>query len=198
MIRSGHDIHALEVHMSQLARYSTAVAFVVIACSSAIACSGPTAPGSRQSAGAVVGGGNGSSSEGQSWGPEVPSFNLQVILRGTGFGHVKFRQPNDDVLIIHLDTWVRDLSPNTSYLLQRAVDTAVDDVCTSTAWLTLGKGLQPQAITTDERGTGREELFRSVSAFPVGSEFDIHFRVIEQATSAVVLTSECYQFRISQ
>jgi hypothetical protein len=132
------------------------------------------------------------------WGPETPNFNLEVILRGEGFGLVKFRQPNDDALIIHLDTWVRDLAPNTSYLLQRAVDATVDDNCTSTAWLTLGKGSQPQSITTDASGTGREELFRSVAAFPVGSEFDIHFRVIEEATSNVVLTSECYQFTISQ
>lgn len=57
---------------------------------------------------------------GASWGPETPNFNLQVILRGEGFGLVTFRQPNDDALIIHLDTWVRDLAPNTSYLLQRA------------------------------------------------------------------------------
>lgn len=132
------------------------------------------------------------------WGPETPNFNLELILRGEGFGLVKFRQPNDDALIIHLDTWVRDLAPNTSYLLQRAVDVTVDDHCTSTAWLTLGKGLQPQSITTDARGTGREELFRSVAAFPVGSEFDIHFRVIHEATSNVVLSSECYQFTISQ
>jgi hypothetical protein len=135
---------------------------------------------------------------GQPWGPEAPHFNLEVILRGQGFGLVKFRQPNDAELVVHLDTWVRDLAPNTSYLLQRAVDTNVDDDCTGTAWLTLGKGTQPQAITTDATGTGREELFRSVAAFPVGSEFDIHFRVIDAATAAVVLTSECYQFTISQ
>lgn len=133
----------------------------------------------------------------QSWGPETPNFNLEIILRGEGFGHVKFRQPNDDALTIHLDTWVRDLAPNTSYLLQRAVDTNVDDDCTSTSWLTLGKGLQPQSITTDDKGTGRAELFRTVTS-PAGSEFDIHFRVINQLTSAVVLTSECYQFTVSQ
>ncbi len=132
------------------------------------------------------------------WGPEAPRFNLEVILRGDGFGLVKFRQPNDDALVIQLDTWVRNLAPNTSYLLQRAVDVNVDDSCTGTNWLTLGKGTQSQSITTDARGTGREELFRSVAAFPVGSEFDIHFRVIAQLSSAVVLTSECHQFTISQ
>lgn len=134
------------------------------------------------------------------WGPETPNFNLEIILRGEngGFGHVKFRQPNDDLLVINLDTWVRDLAPNTAYLLQRAVDTNVDDDCTSASWLTLGKGLTPQAIVTDDAGTGREELWRSVAAFPVGSTFDIHFRVIQQSNSAVVLESECYQFTISQ
>jgi hypothetical protein len=132
-----------------------------------------------------------------SWGPEVPNFNLEVVLRGQGFGLVKFRQPNDGEAVIYLDTWVRDLAPSTSYLLQRAVDTVIDGNCASTSWLTLGKGLTPQAITTDERGTGREGLFRSVAAFPVGSQFDIHFRVIEQSTSAVVLESGCYEFTVS-
>jgi hypothetical protein len=132
------------------------------------------------------------------WGPESPNFNVQVILRGEGFGLVRFRQPNDEVLIVHLDVWVRDLTPNTSYLLQRAVDVDVDDVCSSEGWLTLGKGTQPQSITTDSTGEGREALFRSVAAFPVGSEFDIHFRVIEETTGSVVLTSQCYQFTISQ
>jgi len=134
------------------------------------------------------------------WGPETPHFNLEVILQNDagGFGHVKFRQPNDADLIVYLDTWIRGLAPNTSYQLQRAVDTTVDDDCTSAAWLTLGKGAVAQAILTDASGTGREELFRSVAAFPVGAAFDIHFRVIEAGTGAVALTSECYQFTISQ
>ena len=131
------------------------------------------------------------------WGPETPQFNLEIVLRGEGFGLVRFRQPNDDALIVHLDTWVRDLAPNTSYLLQRAADVA-DGNCTSTAWLTLGKGSQPQSITTDATGTGREDLFRNLAAFPVGSIFDIQFRVIEEGSGAVVLTSQCYQFTISQ
>jgi len=132
------------------------------------------------------------------WGPETPRFNLEIVLRGDGFGLVRFRQPNDDAQVVDLDVWVRDLAPNTSYLLQRAVDTALDGNCTSTAWLTLGKGGVPQSITTDARGTGREDLFRSLAAFPVGTRFDIHFRVIEEATGAVALTSQCYQFTISQ
>lgn len=132
------------------------------------------------------------------WGPETPNFNLEAILRGDGFGLVKFRQPNDASKIINLDTRLLGMEPNTAYLLQRAVDTNLDGICTSTSWLTLGKGLTPQAITTDDRGAGEEQLFRDLSAFSLGATFDIHFRVITQATSVVVLTSGCYQFTISQ
>jgi len=137
-----------------------------------------------------------------SWGPEDPHFNLEVILRdvagGPGFGHVKFRQPNDADKIVYLDTWVRDLAPNTSYRLQRATDTTVDDNCTGTAWLTLGRGTVPQAITTDARGTGRAQLFRNLSALALGATFDIQFRLIDATTSAVVLESACYQYTVSQ
>jgi hypothetical protein len=140
-------------------------------------------------------------SAGPPWGPETPPFNLEVILRdvtgGPGFGHVKFRQPNDADKIVYLDTWVRDLAPNHSYLLQRAVDTTPDDNCTSAAWLTLGKGLVPQAITTDDRGTGREDLFRNLAAVATGTPFDIHFQVVDAMTLAPVLQSVCYQFTVS-
>ncbi|HST07771.1 MAG TPA: hypothetical protein VLJ83_06335 [Gemmatimonadaceae bacterium] len=124
--------------------------------------------------------------------------DLEVILRGDGFGLVKFRQPKDDALIINLDTKVRGLEPNTAYVLQRAADTNLDGICSSTSWLTLGKGLVPQAIVTDDRGTGEESLFRDVSALGVGATFDIAFRVVKVATGAVVLSSDCYRYTISQ
>jgi hypothetical protein len=129
---------------------------------------------------------------------ETPHFNLEVILRGENnrFGLVKFRQDNDAAKIVTLETWVRDLAPNHTYLLQRAVDTQVDGNCTSTAWLTLGKGLEPQAIETDARGTGRTTLFRDLSAIPSGTAFDIHFQVLDAMTMAVVLTSGCYTYTV--
>jgi hypothetical protein len=139
---------------------------------------------------------------GPPWGPETPPFNLEAILRAPagqdGFGLVKFRQPNDADRIVYLDVWVRDLAPNTDYVLQRAVDVTVDDNCTGTNWLTLGQGTTPQAITTDDRGTGRAALSRDLGAFAVGTTFDIHFRVLDAATNAVVLTSACYQFTVTQ
>jgi len=169
---------------------SLVVAFLLSACSGNSLIN-PTNPNAGSSF---------SSSNAQAWGPETPNFNLEVILQGENkaFGHVKFRQPNDDNKIIYLDTWVRDLEPNTSYILQRAVDTNLDGHCTSTAWLTLGMGLQPQAIITDDNGTGTAVLFRNVAAFPVGTTFDIHFQILKMETGSVVLTSDCYQFTISQ
>jgi hypothetical protein len=133
--------------------------------------------------------------------PTTPNFNLEAILRPVaggpdGFGLVKFRQPKDADEIIRLDVWVRDLAANRSYYLQRATDTNVNDECTGTNWLTLGEGLVPLAIATDETGTGRAALFRDLAAVAVGTEFDIHFRVIDATTSAVVLQSTCYQFTV--
>jgi hypothetical protein len=139
---------------------------------------------------------------GPPWGPETPNFNLEVILRapdgGDGFGHVKFRQPNDADEIINLDVWVRDLAPNTRYRLRRAVDTVLDGTCSSKSWVPLGRGLAPQAITTDDRGTGREHLYRNVSPVAPGTQFDIHFQVIDVATSTVVLESGCYSYTVSR
>jgi len=128
---------------------------------------------------------------------DTPNYNLEVILRGDGFGHVKFRQPgNNDAHTVFLGVRVRDLEPNTSYQLERAVDRTLDGNCTSTSWLTLGKGAVPQSIVTDEKGTGTAHLFRTFPLNLVGVTFDIHFHVIRQDTKAVVLTSECYQFTV--
>jgi len=135
-------------------------------------------------------------------GPATPNFNLEAVLRpvaggpDNAFGLVKFRQPRDADTIAYLGVWVRDLAPNHNYFLQRATDTTVNDDCTGTNWLSLGQGLAPpQAITTDGRGTGRADLFRTLA---LGTSFDIRFRVIEATTSAVALASACYQFTVSQ
>lgn len=135
---------------------------------------------------------------GPPWGPETPHFNLEVVLRGEGFGLVKFRQPNDADKIVYLDTWVRGLAPNTSYRLERIADTTVDGNCTGTPWVTLGRGTVPEPITTDDKGTGRAELFRNLGTTNVGTTFDIKFHVINATTSAVVLESACYQYTVSQ
>ena len=141
---------------------------------------------------------------GPPWGPANPHFNLQVVLRpaaggpDSGFGLVFFRQPiNDGQKIVSLDTWVRDLAPSKEYELQRAVDTNLDGECTGTGWLTLGRGPEQQKIATDDGGTGREALWRNLSTIPTGAEFDIHFRVVDAASKAVVLESGCYAFTVS-
>ena len=135
-----------------------------------------------------------SNSEGES------QYNLEVVLRGEGNrgGHIHFRQDGGAAKIINLDTKVHHLEPDHEYLLQRAVDAinAVDGNCTSMSWLTLGYGLTPHAILTDEKGNGEDMIWRSVSAIPSGSSFDIHFRVIDAITLDVVLESDCYQYTV--
>ncbi len=127
----------------------------------------------------------------------TPPFDLNVKLEGIdqAKGHIEFRQDPDPQQIVDLDIRVHGLEPNHNYLLQRAVDNA-DGNCTSTSWLTLGKGTIPQAILTDDKGKGSEELFRNLSAVARGTTFDIHFRVVDATTMAVVLNSDCYQFTV--
>jgi hypothetical protein len=55
---------------------------------------------------------------------------------------------------------------------------------------------EAREIATDDRGTGRADLFRSVAALPTGSQFDIHFQVIDAMTSAPVLQSGCYRYTV--
>lgn len=148
-----------------------------------------------------------------------PPYDLNVVLRGlsnlsgeneeddqeesggeedNASGFLKFRQDPDPAKIITLDIKVRKLLPNHEYLLQRAVDpiNVIDGNCTSTTWLTLGKGLVPQSILTDSHGKGKESLWRDVTAVPSGSSFDIHFQVVDKISQAVVLTSDCYQYQV--
>jgi hypothetical protein len=153
-----------------------------------------------------------SSSAAPPWGPESPPFNLEVILRdntgGNGFGHVTFRQPNDEARVIYLDTWLRGLQPNRAYLLQRQVDLRADGDCADSSlssWLTLSEGfaLPPTPVVTDDRGTGRASLFRDLdppgplTGPPPGTRFDIRFRVVDAISLAPVLESECYVYAVS-
>ena len=169
------------------------VSVVALACSGHGSPTGPVTPAGVLPPSQVVDESRtGQSSQANS---EQPPFNLEAILRGDGFGHVKFRQKKDPAAnIIDLDVWVRDLAPNTSYSLQRAVDTTLDDQCTGSNWLTLGQGSTPQPIVTDDNGMGREALWRDLSSFAPGTAFDIYFRIIENGTTSVVLQSGCYRF----
>lgn len=168
----------------------------------AIACSEPDVVPSKSSSGPsqnVSEGQEGNSSEflGK-WRHDGVNYNLDVILLGPGkgFGYIKFRQHKNESQMIYLDTWVVGLQPNMSYQLQRAVDTVLDGNCTSISWLTLGKGLDPQSIVTNNWGSGMAELFRSVATVPVGSTFDIHFRIVKENTEEVVLSSTCYEYTV--
>ncbi len=111
-----------------------------------------------------------------------------------GFGFLKFRQDPDTARIITLDTYVFNLLPNHSYLLQRAANPFTDPTCTNASWLTLGKGLVAQDIATDNKGDGHETLFRDVTGIARGTAFHIDFQIIDAVTMAPVLTSDCYEY----
>lgn len=82
-------------------------------------------------------------------------------------------------------------------MLQRAVNPITYNTgCSSIAWLTLGKGLQPQAIETDEHGNGKANLWRDVTATARGTSFHIHFQVIDATNLATVLTSDCFDYTV--
>ena len=135
--------------------------------------------------------------------PSGSERNFAALLRPVSggpthaFGVVLFRQPHDAEKVVFLDVWTLGLAPNHSYSLQRATDSIVDDDCQGTNWLTLGRGLEPQAIETNELGFGRAHLFRDLATVPDGTQFDIQFRVIDSVTQDVVLVSSCHQFTVS-
>ena len=135
--------------------------------------------------------------------PSGSERNFVALLRPVpggpthAFGVVLFRQPHDTEKVVFLDVWALGLTPNHSYSLQRATDSIVDDDCQGTNWLTLGRGLEPQAIDTNELGFGRAHLFRDLATVPDGTQFDIQFRVIDSVTQDVVLVSSCHQFTVS-
>ncbi|HVU95519.1 MAG TPA: hypothetical protein VHE34_09855 [Puia sp.] len=128
-----------------------------------------------------------------------PVYDLDVLLLGLsnseGTGFIKFRQDPDSAGIITLATSVNHLEPDHAYILERAVNPFADTTgCSSTAWLKLGAGLAPLSIHTDAHGNGDAGLWRDVSAIPAGTAFHIHFQVVDSASSATVLVSDCYNY----
>src|SRR6476620_6096058 len=134
--------------------------------------------------------------------PRHAPYDLDAVLYNpdkgsSGSGLIKFRQNPDTARIITLTTTVSNLSPDHAYLLQRAVNPITDSTqCSSTAWLTLGMGLQPASIHTDANGNGRADLWRDVTAAARGNQFYIHFQIIDSVTSALALTSPCYTYTV--
>jgi hypothetical protein len=124
--------------------------------------------------------------------------SVQIPFHGQGWGRVQFRQPVDGAAKISFITWVRELEPNTTYLLQQALVPGTEGECdTSRAeWRTIGSGSKPQAIDTGELGSAHLPLSRVLPRGLVGTTMDSRLRVIEERTGAVVLQSDCFQFQI--
>jgi hypothetical protein len=129
---------------------------------------------------------------------------LQSVLTatsGVGAGHVAVsptaHDEHDTVFIAQGAAAIHDALPDTTYLVQRAVDfTPGDGVCSiapapPAGWLTL------TTLTTSPAGAGAAHFLRiSPPPGPRGFQFDVIFRVIRQAAngtpdSSQVLVSDC-------
>lgn len=129
------------------------------------------------------------------------AYNFDAVLHSIEKGNfsdglLEFRQDPDTDRVINLNVWVHGLEPNHDYSFQRAVNPITDADCTSTTWLTLGQLLVPYPIHTDEHGNGFAPLSRNVSSTARGTEFRIHFQVIDNSTLATVLVSDCEQYTV--
>ena len=133
--------------------------------------------------------------------PLNPLYDLDVTLKSEGkdgsAGFIKYRQNPDTARVISLETWVTKLQPNHTYQLQRAVNPIADVTgCSSTAWLTLGEGLQPKSIVTNAHGDGYAKLWRDITGIARGTAFHIRFQIIDAATLSPVLTSDCFDYTV--
>ncbi len=130
-----------------------------------------------------------------------PNRSQPVILNGLGWGRVQFRQPEDGDAKLFFITWLRELKPGTTYLLQQAIDPVADGVCTGgvdpAEWVTLGTGTKPYRITINDMGSFHGPLRRTLPRRLVGTTFDSHLRLIAEASGAVVQVSGCFQFKVN-
>jgi hypothetical protein len=109
-----------------------------------------------------------------------------TAISGQGTGHVLVSPTAQDRpnFAVQVEVNVRDMLPNSTFTVQRAVDLNPDGVCTqASGWLTNGP------ITTSEGGAGAAHFFVERSApFVSGVRFDVVFRVIGNGTE---LRSDC-------
>jgi hypothetical protein len=127
-----------------------------------------------------------------------------TAISGQGTGHVDVSPTADDqrdtVFIAQGTAEIEGALPDTTYVVQRAVDfTHHDGVCTiapkpPAGWITL------TAFTTSEAGAGAGHFVRKSTPPPV-PQFDVIFRVVKQNDNATldlsqVLMSDCMTVRV--
>jgi hypothetical protein len=129
--------------------------------------------------------------------PSTPPYDINVLLFAANRveGLILFRQPDDGATTIFLETYLARLKPNHDYYLERAAQT-LGLGCADAGWLRLGLGTVVTPIHTNWRGFGAATLNRTLPAALVGVSFDIHFRVLDSETGAVVLESKCRQYTV--
>jgi hypothetical protein len=110
------------------------------------------------------------------------------------FGVIKIPVPADGDTTVSLRTKLRNLAPNTGYLVQWAADTIPNRACSDTSWVTVSPIAGLQVITVDSNGNARQTLTENVPAIPAAFTVEVHFRVVDSATKGVTLVSRCHSF----
>ena len=110
-----------------------------------------------------------------------------TAISGEGAGHVLVtptaQNKDSFTFAMLLEVNVRDMLPNSTFTVERAIDFIPDGVCTGTTSLTNGP------ITTSEGGAGAAHFSLAKGApFLEGVRFDVVFRVIGNGTE---LRSDC-------
>jgi hypothetical protein len=121
-------------------------------------------------------------------------FSKRWNVRGP-VGVLKLHQSEDHDSVF-ADLFVKHLTGNTAYLLQASLDTLGNPGCTSTVFTSLGADTLPLSLVTDSAGKGSQTFFRDVSSFDSTTTYLIRFQVVDSATNAVALESQCRKVTI--
>ena len=109
-------------------------------------------------------------------------------------GVIRFTQKDGGEIII-LNIYAHDLPADHRYHLQYAIDTELNGQCSAGEWINAGDHDIDFDMEADRTGAIIEEYKIPASKILNGSSFDIRFQ-LKDHTSEVVLTSDCYPYRV--
>ena len=125
-----------------------------------------------------------------------PPFNYEILLYGADDtrGVIRFAQkPGTNT--ITLNVYAHDLPADHHYTLQYAVEPVLNGDCSGSNWMNAGNGNADFDMESDRTGAIIEELRMNASDLLHGASFDVKFQLRDH-TSEVVLTSDCFPYRL--
>jgi hypothetical protein len=118
--------------------------------------------------------------------PGTHSTLTAVTGQGTGRVLVAPTAADQGTFAVEVEVNIHDAVPNTTFLVQRAVDLVPDGACTlASGWLTNG----PLTVSEGGAGAAHFEVHRG-APFVSGIQFDVVFRAVGDDGS--LLASDCF------